>query len=443
MKISQIKVMGLFGLFDHDIPLDSENRITIIHGPNGYGKTTVLRLVDALFNNKRAYLRNTPFDELSVIFEDSSKLTLSKVVKDDIPVLHYKNNPLGGRKRQYTEKPVDTRSFRGFPYSIVEQEIPELDRVGARLWRNLRTGQLLDFEDVFERYSDELPLPRGMFVRTKPPKWLSAIAEGIPVRLIEAQRLLRIPDSSRISERRRRIEWSASVEAYSDELASSIKSVLAESAALSQALDRTFPQRLVDIRRDDVLPDDELKERINSVEEHRTKLIDAGLLDPQTEPAFQIGEDLRDHERRVLTVWVQDVGRKLGIYDELARKIDLFKDIINEYFQFKEMEIDKERGFIFRTLDGEALRPALLSSGEQHELILTYELLFKLGADALVMIDEPELSLHVAWQLRFLPNLQAIIELSAFDALIATHSPQIINDRWDLAVELKDPLAHD
>ena len=28
--------------------------------------------------------------------------------------------------------------------------------------------------------------------------------------------------------------------------------------------------------------------------------------------------------------------------------------------------------------------------------------------------------------------------LSSFDVLIATHSPQIISDRWDLTVELMD-----
>ncbi len=48
-----------------------------------------------------------------------------------------------------------------------------------------------------------------------------------------------------------------------------------------------------------------------------------------------------------------------------------------------------------------------------------------------------EISLHVDWQTQFLEDLKNVIRLSPFDALIATHSPQIINTRWDLTVELE------
>jgi predicted ATP-binding protein involved in virulence len=56
-----------------------------------------------------------------------------------------------------------------------------------------------------------------------------------------------------------------------------------------------------------------------------------------------------------------------------------------------------------------------------------------------VLIDEPEMSLHVAWQQLFVRHLAAIVRLSKFDSIIATHSPQIISDRWDLTVELGRP----
>ena len=443
MRIKQISVLGLFGMFDHIIPLDHENRITIIHGPNGYGKTTILRLIDALFNNRRVYLRNTPFGQLHIEFRDSSTLTVQKLVEDDVPVLQFRLSGSGIRGRQHKEKPMDTRTFRGSLLSIIEHEIPELERVGSRRWRSLRTHRILDLDDVLHLYGDQLPFSSRMRREKAVPEWLSECLGNVSVRLIEAQRLLLIPEDARTSERRRRLEWSATVEAYSEDLAGSIKSTLAESAALSQSLDRTFPQRLVDIRKDDLLPDHDLIERMNSIEAHRSQLIDAGLLDSQIEPAFQISGDLREHEKRVLSVWVQDIERKLSIYDELAEKIELLKDIINQHFVFKVMEIDKERGFLFRTPDEGAIPPTYLSSGEQHELILTYELLFNVDDDALVLIDEPELSLHVGWQLRFLNDLQAIIKLSPFDAMVATHSPQIINDRWDLTVKLKGPNGDD
>ena len=67
-----------------------------------------------------------------------------------------------------------------------------------------------------------------------------------------------------------------------------------------------------------------------------------------------------------------------------------------------------------------------------------HELLFR-AKNSVVLIDEPEISLHVAWQTEFLKDLGDMAALSGFHALIATHSPQIISARWDLTVELEGP----
>ena len=41
-RLTKIEVVNLFGVFRHVIPLNLTDRITIIHGPNGYGKTALL-----------------------------------------------------------------------------------------------------------------------------------------------------------------------------------------------------------------------------------------------------------------------------------------------------------------------------------------------------------------------------------------------------------------
>jgi len=440
MRVIRLSVTGLFALFDHDIELDPNRRLTIIHSPNGYGKTTILRLIDAVFNRNTAILRKTPFSGLEVGTADGSSLLVKRLLKEDLTILQYTLTPRHGKSKTFTDTPLDPEFLRHFPVSLIEHEIPHLDRVGARLWRDLRTGRMLDFADVVKTYPDEIPFPRSLREASSPPEWLAQYTESVPVRLIEAQRLLRFADEASFARKQPRAPWSATVEEYAQDLASAIKSKLAESAALSQALDRTFPQRLVQTTGRRLLTEDELLSRMDSIEMTRTHLIGAGLLDPQTEPAFQVRRgELTDHETSVLSLWVADVENKLAIYSDLAHKIDLFKDIINQHFLFKEMGIDREQGFVFRTAKNETIPVSSLSSGEQHELILVYELLFKLQKDALVLIDEPELSLHVAWQLRFLKDLAAIIQLAPFDALIATHSPQIINDRWDLTTRLEAP----
>ncbi len=58
MRIKQISVSKLFGIFDHIIPLNREERVTIIHGANGFGKTTLLRMINGLFNSRYSELAN-------------------------------------------------------------------------------------------------------------------------------------------------------------------------------------------------------------------------------------------------------------------------------------------------------------------------------------------------------------------------------------------------
>ncbi len=82
------------------------------------------------------------------------------------------------------------------------------------------------------------------------------------------------------------------------------------------------------------------------------------------------------------------------------------------------------------------LEPDKLASGEQHELVLHYKLLFKTMPGSLILIDEPEISLHIIWQEELLGDLEEIAKLTGVRILMATHSPQIISDRWDLTVEL-------
>ena len=60
-RLSEFRVEGLFGLYDHRIALNLEDRITIIIGPNGRGKTVCLKIIEALFRNRYAYIADIPF----------------------------------------------------------------------------------------------------------------------------------------------------------------------------------------------------------------------------------------------------------------------------------------------------------------------------------------------------------------------------------------------
>ena len=115
-------------------------------------------------------------------------------------------------------------------------------------------------------------------------------------------------------------------------------------------------------------------------------------------------------------------------------------DTINKKFINKEIKISGERGLYAIGPDGQELALKALSSGEQHEIILLYDMLFKAQKNSLVLLDEPELSLHLEWQRSFLDDLMRVIKVVGFDVIIATQ-PYIVGDRSDLLVDLSAKVS--
>ncbi|MFN7245613.1 MAG: AAA family ATPase [Microcystis sp.] len=439
MRIKQITVKHLFGVFDHTINLNMEERITIIHGKNGFGKTSILRLVNGFFNLKYSDIRAIPFQKFTIIFDDNSfvdvvKASTSKNKKSNVrPKIDF-NFTSSDQKEKLTFSPnlLDGRKIPLLT-GMIADVIPGLDRVGSEKWLYTPTKEILDLEDIYERFGEYLPKQ----FQQESSDWLKKIIDSINVRFIESQRLLDISNSAKIGRTIRRPMTWYSVESYSEDLAENIQTKLAEYGQLSQTLDRTFPARVVQKKAS--LTDDQLREKIDQLERERNQLISAGLLKKDEDSNFQVKDSIDDSTRKLLSVYIEDVDKKLNVFNDIYPKVELFKNIINKKYSFKSVTIDQSKGFIFTTQEGEVLSPTDLSSGEQHELVILYELLFKVKPNTLILIDEPEMSLHISWQQEFLKDLQEITKLSGLDILMATHSPDIINDRWDLTVELEKP----
>ena len=55
-----------------------------------------------------------------------------------------------------------------------------------------------------------------------------------------------------------------------------------------------------------------------------------------------------------------------------------------------------------------------------------------------MLIDEPELSLHVAWQLQFIKDIKEIARAREIQIVIATHSPEIVSESMDCCIDLTE-----
>jgi predicted ATPase len=219
------------------------------------------------------------------------------------------------------------------------------------------------------------------------------------------------------------------VEKYTKELVDFLKQKKEEETILSEKLTSTQFNRIKEC-----LPLDE-KDYKERFEAFLKKYHQLEMLGIYSEPLKYA--DYTEN-RQYLTVFLEDFEQRINIYNEIILKTSLFNDMMDEKeLTHKKITINKDKGFSILTDAGQELQLSYLSSGEQQEIILLYELLFKVKEDSLVLIDEPETSMHIEWQRQFIPDLKRIRQVNNnLSFLIATHSPQIIGSDWDLTVDL-------
>ena len=436
MNIDRVRVKGLFDHFDHDLLFSPDERIMIVIGPNGFGKTTTLTLIDTLFNHY-SRLRRMPFREVAVSFDDGTTLVARKErgpkCDNGTPSSLTLIRKRGDEEEAYHTRTVEPKDLM-IPLSAIEDVIPELTRVRPRTWHNSETGAMLDLEDVLTSFREHFPRD-ALRVNAAPPEWLQYIQRSVSVRFIDTERLTGTSPLSRTSPRwrpSRPANPTRTVTLYSTQLAQHIRNSIAKYGALSQSLDRTFPARLVGNRG---VPGQEvatLREDLDAIERKRSRLEAAGLL-AGDQQHIEIPDlvDVDASQLDVLAVYAQDAKQKLGVFDDLYERVSTFTRIANSRFRHKQVQVGAD-GLTVVMDDDTTLDLEKLSSGEQHELVMLYELLFRAPGSSLILIDEPELSLHVAWQERWVRDLEETAKLSDFRAIVATHSPEpplFTNDR--------------
>jgi predicted ATP-binding protein involved in virulence len=448
MNIEKISVVNLFGNMNHEITLNTEG-VTFIHGPNGCGKTTLLKMVHELLTGQIHTLKSIDFQRLEIVYSDETTLRVTQTARNvpnkqlfddesdtvtDISIALLNPNGKEIQKFDYSHQMQSIKKADfPFPLSYIERRIPHLDRSGVNSWHDQRTGQFLSIEMVLEKYGDKL----GLTNLYKRPSWLSERLDASKIGFVRTQRLIRMPLEAKPGRTDQTSEPREVVEIYSGKIKETIALQLAESAVQSQARDRSFPIRLIQKEFPKDVPQSEFLEKYRATEERAQNLMAAGLLDQAASIPLPKTK-LSKMERDVLALYLTDFNEKLDAFTNLQKQIETFVEIVGSKLRRKKLVIDRQLGFVFETMDDSSRKLSVtdLSSGEQHQLVLFYELIFGSPGIDLFLIDEPEISLHVEWQRSFLSDLQKVQKLTGCRFLVATHSPQIINNRRDLAVAL-------
>ena len=141
--------------------------------------------------------------------------------------------------------------------------------------------------------------------------------------------------------------------------------------------------------------------------------------------ASDVGESLEIAQLYSMAL-SQIVEEQRDRYEDIRRFKD---DAVNKFLNDKELVIrpmdDPRRGTevgIRRSGSDELIELGTMSSGERQVFSLLYAASF-LGENEMVLIDEPEISLHIDWQTQLAEAMSNI--LGSKQLVVCTHSPEI------------------
>lgn len=432
--IKHFYIKNLFNQFDVSIPL--ENNINIFLGENGMGKTTILNCLYCVLSGNVEKLSTISFEEIVLTLSDGYKMSLNRTdLSCYLDSYMYDRSPYRRRKSNI-EAAFSAKELNEIKnISFHESQNTDLLRIYAEKLVNLFGMPLnLAYKEI-ERYAI-YNLDDGSKGNSKK---IISFKKDIENRL--TQEILYFPTYRRIEEdisklgidfesdkiKNRLIKFGmADVESASDKILSTIRSVAINSFAkltgvlLTQYLDGKLSSvNSTSINLDELsIALTRVGDEIDKKDKERIiKLVSTG--------------DIYNEENKYLLNLIErliDSYEKQSAYDERVKK---FVSVCNDYLNGKEFIYDESNLVlgIYRNSSKAPINIRNLSSGEKQVISLFSKLYLEETQNCIILFDEPELSLSIKWQSKFLPD---IMNSGKCDTLIAvTHSPFIFDNEYD------------
>lgn len=439
--IKRITVKGLFGLYDYDIPFSEDPAVKILTGPNGYGKTTLLTAINRLYKGDFWYFHFLEFEEICVFLSEPTieqKIAIRKELSK-VETVQVQQEGIDGpeeRKIDDTDEEryeevillLDDKENVVESVTIKEDYIQELVSIYRR--KLLHEPRFFKDEELLARYYDSADDDYIQFHT----KNISLALQEYETMYLPAQRVYN-RDANMYGMRGPR-SYVYEIDHVNDEISGLYRRAQNRFANSSQRIDATYISRL--IQRTECYSKEELQKKLTALKERidgfkeLNLLKNMELLDYSLESEQSYGE-----LKKVMSLYVDDMNEKMDIFEALYKKISLYKRIVTGKV-LSEKSVDfGEDGLKVTNVKGRELDDLhKLSSGEQNLLILYYNLIFRSNKKTILMIDEPENSLHVAWQSKMLDDYISMSKSSGCQIVLATHSPTFIDGKWDLVSDL-------
>ena len=161
--------------------------------------------------------------------------------------------------------------------------------------------------------------------------------------------------------------------------------------------------------------------------------LDSNLEKLQSEYGYYLSElmkELTDHISTSSSITKVEL-------DKINERKNDFIRLVNEAFAETGKKLNPDSAKLKFEKDGKIIEAKDLSSGEKQLLIILLTVLLERGQEYVLMLDEPEISMHISWQYKL---IDMILELNPnVQIILTTHSPMIFSDGWgDKAIHMED-----
>lgn len=371
--LKSFKIRKLFNIYDYDIVLANTlpgqpEDIKFLTGPNGMGKSTILRLINSLYKGNYIYFLSVPFDSLEFEFDSC---TVS------------------------------------FCQSI---ELPEQDEDSD-----------LPVEDIVTRVKCNF-ITKGEKPVTEYAEWvLKDNRKGtVCENLTNMQMFFESEKCMYVSENRLHTEFDADdatidIHYIKNTLISTQSKIAANFKSGSTMVTPTFNT-----------------ERQKEVLQTLSLLRKCDIALPLSIEPYINGEKMEDGILLCCENAIKAAKTEIDCISAFVNILDGLM-LLNKTYRLSP---DYGLRFFGNDDNRQIIDFQKLSSGERHVICQFYTLLFRPVHYSLVLIDEPELSFHLMWQMQYLQTIINVQQVRKAAYLIATHSTHVFSGKFDITTDL-------
>lgn len=427
--VKRIRAFAIYGRID--LEQKFEPKINVLYGKNGVGKTTLLHILANALNGQYERFAYLKFDSIHIELSDNTGIEIrqTQIGKDSVIRIQHPGTdnksisfPIADVHLAESEA-SSRRSSLGRRAEVAR--LPQLENVEPPLptayfpafrsmieaWRSLQEER----DIIYREYRDQEIFGRSAtyFARELFGAFIPAVTypspNDISVGLSEEYRKasLTVGDTTRRLLSQAFLDIFAALSGSTGRVEKNSETILKEIQSLISQLETIAPG-------EEIIPGTDIVTAL------RKRL-----------ETFRFAKDKSTSAADILEVYQKILKEIVNVQESSFEGITAYVDSVNDFLEGKKLEVkrDKLRPSVQIKFDNNSSgNPRALSSGERQILTMIYAA-SRMSSQQLVLIDEPEISLHVDWQELLLNKLSKQIQNRQI--IVCTHSP-IIGGDYDM-----------